>query len=41
MTKPDSHNDTYASSSHRSFFLNLISGKDPKDCTESDPNKVD
>jgi hypothetical protein len=41
MTTPGTHNDTYASSTHRAFFSNKLSGKDLKDCPESDSNKVD
>jgi len=38
MQTPDSHNDTYAATGHRTFFQNLVNGKDPKECPQSDPN---
>lgn len=42
MTRPGSHNDTYASTCHRMFFFNLvIAGKDPVDCPDNDHHNVD
>lgn len=32
MTKPGSHNDTYAESFHRDFFLNWVKGVAPEKC---------
>ena len=34
MTTPGSHNDTYAESYHRDFFLNYSRGVQPKDCAK-------
>ena len=42
MTKPDSHNDTYASTCHRMFFANLILKRLPPDqCPDNDSHNVD
>jgi len=41
MTTPGSHNDTYASTSHRMFFKNLRDGKTPEDCPDNDGHNVD
>jgi ADP-ribosyl-[dinitrogen reductase] hydrolase len=42
MMKPNSHNDTYASTCHRMFFANLIFGKLPPDqCPDNDHHNVD
>lgn len=35
LTTPNSHNDTYATSSHRMFFKNWDNGVDPKSCPSS------
>eukprot|EP00929_Paragymnodinium_shiwhaense_P066709 TRINITY_DN33496_c0_g1_i1.p3 TRINITY_DN33496_c0_g1~~TRINITY_DN33496_c0_g1_i1.p3 ORF type:complete len:166 (-),score=39.00 TRINITY_DN33496_c0_g1_i1:789-1286(-) len=41
MTTPGSHNDCYASTSHRMFFANRKSGKALKDCPDNDYHNVD
>lgn len=41
MTTPGSHNDVYASTSHRMFFANWKSGIDPKECPDNDGHNVD
>lgn len=41
MTTPGSHNDTYAESYHRMFFLNLVvKGKKPEDCSDDDHHNI-
>ena len=34
MTTPGSHNDTYAESYHRDFFLNFSKGVKPENCSK-------
>lgn len=42
MTKPGSHNDTYASTCHRMYFANLIYKQlSPIDCPDNDSHNVD
>ena len=41
MTTPGSHNDCYASTSHRMFFANYKSGINPKECPDNDGHNVD
>ena len=42
MTTPGSHNDVYASSSHRLFFQNLvINNLPPSECPDNDAHNVD
>jgi ADP-ribosyl-[dinitrogen reductase] hydrolase len=41
MTTPGSHNDTYASTCHRMFFSNLVSGVVPAKCADNDGHNVD
>jgi ADP-ribosylglycohydrolase len=42
MTTEGSHNDVYASTSHRMFFANMVfRKKKPKDCPDNDGHNVD
>jgi len=41
MTTPGSHNDTYAETYHRMFFLNLGKGLPPEKCADDDKHNVD
>jgi hypothetical protein len=41
MTRPGSHNDTYAATAHRMFFKNLEEGKSPETCPDNDGHNVD
>merc|ERR1711957_591139 len=41
MTTPGSHNDPYASTSHRLFFQNYAKGKHMADCAAQDGHNVD
>jgi hypothetical protein len=41
MTTPGTHNDSYASTCHRMFFANMVSGKDPRECPDDDGHNVD
>lgn len=34
MTTPGSHNDTYAETYHRDFFLNFSKGEAPENCSK-------
>jgi len=40
MTTPGSHNDTYAESFHRMFFVNLQNGKQPRHCADDDGHNI-
>lgn len=40
MRTPGFHNDTYASTCHRMFFANLLSGKSPSECPDNDGHNV-
>jgi len=41
MTTPGSHNDCYASTCHRMFFQNLVSGMPAESCPSNDGHNVD
>jgi len=41
MTTPNSHNDAYASTAHRMFFRNLLSGIPEENCPDNDHHNVD
>lgn len=41
MTTPDTHNDTYCSTSHRMFFANWKKGVEAKLCPDNDHHNVD
>jgi ADP-ribosylglycohydrolase len=41
MTTPGSHNDTYASTCHRMFFVNYIKPTPPEACADNDNHNTD
>ncbi len=41
MTTPGSHNDTYASTCHRMFFLNYVNDIAPELCADNDGHNTD
>ena len=41
MTTPGSHNDSYASTCHRMFFANMVSGRPLDRCPDNDGHNVD
>eukprot|EP00667_Euglena_gracilis_P020934 EG_transcript_22770 len=41
MTTPGSHNDAFASTCHRMFFVNYAKGIAPQDCADNDKHNVE